>query len=92
MARFILDYDTTLNRDTKIIISDNINASMVSTGDPFFGGSAQYCLADVISFFDENDFSEYEFDFGDIEDLNQDIKDLKNLYHGESVNYIEICF
>ena len=87
MARFILDYDTTLNRDTKDIIMNNVRPSMLSPN----GDSAQYCLIDVINFIEENDFSEYEFEYG-IEDLNEDIKDLKDLYHGENVNYIEICF
>jgi hypothetical protein len=87
MARFILDYDTTLNKDTKHIIMSYIRPSMVSPN----ADSAQYCLIDVINYFVENDFTDFDFE-DSIEDLNEDIKDLKNLYYGESVNYIEICF
>ena len=91
MARFILDYDTTLSKDTKQILVDNCQASMTSLGDPFFGGSLQYCLTDILDFLTENDFSEYEFEYDDIDELNDDIEYLKEL-KAEKVDYIEICF
>ena len=81
MARFILDYDTTLNKDTKTIIVDNCKPSMISP----IGDSVQYCLADVLVFLTSDHL------IGELDDLIEDI-DILNELSSEGVNYIEICF
>ena len=82
MARFILDYDTNLTKKTKIFITENITPSMISPN----GDSAQYCLCDLIDVLSSCDQSDmYEMP-------KVDTKLLNDLYHGENVNYIEICF
>ena len=78
MARFILDYDTNLTKNTKILITSFITPSMVSPN----GDSAQYCLRDLIDILSSCGH----------EIPKVDTKLLNDLYHGESVNYIEICF
>jgi hypothetical protein len=85
MARFILDYDTSLNKETKTIIINNCRASMVSPS----GDSVQYCLADVIDFLTKDFTSEHLI--GELDDLVEDIEFLNEL-SSENVDYIEICF
>jgi hypothetical protein len=81
MARFILDYDTTLDRGTKSIITENMTPSMVAPS----GDSVQYCLDDLIDFM---------LDFmADNPYVSVDSEDMDTLHNlkGEGVNYIEIC-
>jgi hypothetical protein len=85
MARFILDYDTSLNKDTKTIIINNCRASMVSPSCD----SVQYCLVDVIDFLTKEFTSEHLI--GELDDLVEDIEFLNEI-SSENVNYIEICF
>lgn len=91
MARFILDYETTLNQQTIELITDNCTASMISPYDI----SAQYCLADVIHFIDfhksvNSALSSDGIYYDDIT-IENDLKYLNSLQL-EGVNYIEICF
>jgi hypothetical protein len=84
MARFILDYNTSLNKDTKTIIINNCRPSMVSPN----GDSVQYCLVDVIDFLTKE--LTHEHLIGELDDLVEDIEFLNEL-NSESVDYIEIC-
>ena len=81
MARFILDYDTTLNTETKMFIVDNLEPSMVSPN----GDSSQYCLTDVIDTIYDADTKNLDYE------IVEDYKYLNQLA-SEGVNYIEICF
>lgn len=85
MARFILDYDTTLNDETKIYITENCEPSMTCPN----GNSLQFCLNDVIDF-----ITEYKYLIQGIELLmaiDEDYDFLLELQK-EGVNFIEICF
>jgi hypothetical protein len=77
--RFTLDYDTTLEKETKLFILENCNASMVC----IHGNSSQYCLDDVIDCI-------YDEDAQDDLD-NEDFSYLLELAK-EGVDYIEICW
>lgn len=82
MARFILDYDTNLNKGTKTIIIENMRPSMVSPN----ADSVQYCLTDLIDF-----ILDYQAENKYVSIDSEDIDTLDRL-KDEGVNYIEICF
>lgn len=80
--RFILDYDTTLEMETKILIVEKVSASMLCPN----GDSAQFCLVDVLDFFSFASSHSSGIDF-----ISDDYDYLKEL-ETEGVDYIEICF
>jgi hypothetical protein len=91
MARFILDYDTSLNQSTIEIITYSCTASMISP----YETSAQYCLIDVIAFLDDEKMHNSEVSTDGItyndSDIQEDYEYLQELQK-ENVDYIEICF
>lgn len=77
-TRFVLDYDTSLEMETKNFLIDNMEPSMMHPD----GTSVQFSLSEVIEFIIENRDSE--------EDFKDDLDDLISLKE-EGVDYIEIC-
>jgi len=79
--RFVIDYNTSLDNETKMLICDHITPSMVSPN----GDSAQYCLTDVIDgLYDVCDKGKFSLPDGD--------RDWLFTMDKEGVDYIEICF